>query len=69
MGRTSWIVPRDRGVRGAATALSGPRHPKRVSPRGTRKKVPRVGLLASRAVVGGALNAGLAWLERLQMLI
>ncbi len=31
--------------------------------------VPRVGLLASRAVVGGALNAGLAWLKRLKMLI
>ena len=27
--------------------------------------VPRVGLLASRALIGGALNAGLAWLERL----
>jgi hypothetical protein len=28
--------------------------------------VSRVGLLASRAMVGGALNVGLAWLERMQ---
>ncbi len=99
------MFPADRGVRGAATAWSGPPSPQRVTPArdpnamednfciligympmsfdcrlarvdvdedgspSLSSGVPRVGLLASRAVVGGALNAGLAWLKRLKMLI
>ena len=84
-GRASKIVPRGRGVRGAATAVSGPSHPMRLTARSPEEvleqflrririhltaemiylmlagttfahssEVPRVGLRASRAMVGGA---------------